>query len=264
MSKNLRTELLTCLQMMLSPIARFCLRHSLTVQDFIEATRVVFVRVAAEEMAKSGSKVNISKLSISTGLQRQAVERIFKEGEIKDTPSRIDRIVGQWRYDRRFTTRSHKPRVLSIVGDDSEFNRLVRTVSKELHPSSILFELERLSMIERTDNGIKLKGLAYEPRQSAVEGAKLLARDVDDLISAVTDNIESFDSPELPNFHAASIFDNLSEDDLPKVRRWFYKACSNFHTRVERFLSAKDRDYSGEKKKDSGKRVVFTSFTRTR
>ncbi len=263
MAKELRTALLQSIQLMLLPIVRYCLRHNVKIQELIELVRVAFVKAAADEMVASGEKVNISRISVASGLQRKAVERIHREGEVKQAESRLDKIIGQWRYDRRFCSKQGRPKVLECDYDSSDFSRLVRSVNKELHPASVLFELERLGAVERTANGVRLKTLAFEPNQSSVDGMKLLARDVDDLISAVTTNIESSQSDNLPNFHAASIFDNVNESDLGKIRSWLLKSCSAFHTRVEKFLATKDLDLSPKKGASGGKRVVFTSFSRT-
>lgn len=262
MSTNLRSALLQAIQLMLMPVVRFCIRHSVKVQEVIELLRVAFINAAADEMRAAGKSVNISRISITSGLQRKAVERIYREGEIKQSESRLDKVIGQWRYDRRFCSKPGRPRSLECDFDSSEFTRLVRSVNKELHPASVLFELERLGAVERTKSGVKLKSLAFEPDEKVIEGMKLLARDVDDMISAVVDNIET-EEEQPPNFHAASIFDNISEEDIPQIRSWMMKSCSAFHTKVEKFLSSKDLDITPQKGKTGKKRVVFGSFSRT-
>ena len=79
------------------------------------------------------------------------------DGEKKEKiPVMISRVVAQWENDRRFLTQAGKPRVLSCDEDDSEFSELVRLVSKDLHPGTVLFELERSGIVERSKRGVRL------------------------------------------------------------------------------------------------------------
>lgn len=88
-----------------------------------------------------------------TGLQRRDVSRISgdRQSPTKDVTLLI-RVVGQWSADKRFSNSRGKGRSLGVSGVNSEFAKLVKLVSKDLNPHTILFELERLGIIRRKGN----------------------------------------------------------------------------------------------------------------
>lgn len=262
MSSELSSLLRECIQQMLKPVIRFALKRAVGLQEFIESAKQVYVEVAADQIKKSGQKINLSRLSTLSGVHRRDVTRIFREGEVKEESTRFaSRVIGQWRRDKRFLDSSGKPRVLSYRTEDSEFTRLVNHVSKDLHARSILFALEQVGAVKITPNGVKLTARTYEPKKNVREAFRMLARDADELIGAVVDNA-MHDGPEPPNFHSYTFFDNISAEDLDKIKSWLYKHCAASHSRVERYLSKFDLDVTPSAKKKGGMRVAMGSFTR--
>ncbi|MCB0311612.1 MAG: hypothetical protein KDD42_10275, partial [Bdellovibrionales bacterium] len=51
--------LLEMLVLMLKPVARFCLRHSISVQDLIESAKIAMISASADEIQATGRKVTI-------------------------------------------------------------------------------------------------------------------------------------------------------------------------------------------------------------
>lgn len=262
---DLHTTMLRCLQQVLRPVVRFCLSRSLGLNELIDVARIVFVEVAEEELERRGEKVNNSRVSAFTGVDRRAVQRIRETREQPDTTMHFAvRVIGQWRRDQRFTDKAGRPRMLSLGGPESEFNELVRSISTTLHPRSTLAALEQVSAVEIIEGKVKLKKAAYIPKGRPVEGFQMLAEDVEDFMSAVSENI-FYEGDPLPNFHGQTHYDNIAEEDLPKIRDWLFKQCSNFHHRVDRYLSAFDIDIQSDQKKGKkdggGCSVVYGSFS---
>lgn len=249
---------------MLRPVARYCLRSSLGLQELLEMSKVVLLEVAAEEMIKSEKKINISRLSAMTGVHRKDAVRIYRENDVNNESTRfVSRVVGQWRQDPRFMTATGKPKPLTFRGEDSEFSQLVTLVSQDLHPGTVLFELERLGAVRRVKEEIQLLVKAYIPRGNPVEGLRMLGEDAEDLAQAVLDNIFSSEGKESPNYHAKAVYDNISEEDVPQLRSWLFKQASSFHQKVSKYLSKYDLDINPNSKKKGGKRVVLGIFTRS-
>ena len=260
---EMSSTLIDCLRMVLRPLVKFCLKNAIGLQEFLESAKVVFIDVAAEDMRRREEKVNISRLSVITGVHRKDAVRIYRERDIDDTSSRFtSRVINQWRKDLRFLDKSRRPRVLSFEGENSEFSKLVNLVSTDLHPGTILFDLERLGAIERTKTGLKLKVRAYVPRHNPKEGFRMLGADTQDLMEAVQENIFS-DTEELPNYHAKVVYDNIDESDIPKVRKWLFDRASAFHQRALDHLAKYDLDVYPNKKKKGGKRIVLGLFSRS-
>ncbi|MCB9029722.1 MAG: hypothetical protein H6619_01610 [Deltaproteobacteria bacterium] len=247
----------------MKPIIRFCVKHQMNLQDLLEASKSVFLEVAEEELTSKGEKINMSRLSAITGVHRKDTARIYKNGERRDPTGNItSRVIGLWRELPEYTTKNKRPRTLTFKGEDSEFTKLVAAASTDIRPGAILFALEQLDAVEKTKTGLKLKAAAYVPRNNPAEGIRLVSEDVEDLMDAVFENIESQEE-ELPNYHAKSIYDNISKDDVPKIRKWFMKQCSQFQSKVEKYLAQHDLDINPQPEKEGGERVVLGIFTKT-
>jgi hypothetical protein len=251
--------LLRCLRLLLRPAIRFSLKHGLKHQDLIEAAKHVFVEESQRELPDR-RKPNVSRINAMTGVHRKDVQRIVEsEGEPKGTVNLLMRVIGQWRNHKDFCRGDGRARVLSCGFADSEFNQLVGTISKDLNPGTVLFELERLGSVEATSRGVRLKSPSLVIRGDAKEGYELAARDVIDLFEAVSENVE-----ELPeNLHLKTEFDNIPTAAIPKIRAWVSREGTLFQEKVQRYLSSFDRDANPKVKDKNGRaRVAVGSFSR--
>ncbi len=251
------SEFHDCLRALLKPIVRFCTRWSIGIQDWIEVSKSAFLEVAEEEMRKKGDNVNVSRLSVATGLRRREVVRIFRDGEKKEPNfSYASRVIGQWQSDPEFTTQAGKPKVLSFEGDESEFRDLVRTVSSDVHPGTILFELERIQAVERGPRGLKLVLQQYSAEHNSLEGYSILASDMDDMIKAAEQNLSR---STRPNLHHTTKFDNISLDKLPALADWILHEGEKFHAKLRDYLARHDQDINLPKKSTPGGGKVSVS-----
>jgi hypothetical protein len=251
------------LQIILTPIIRYCMRHSLGLQELIDSAKLVYLHVAEEELERAGQKVTISRLSVATGVHRKDAARIFKEGELPSRSDRLtDKVINQWRRDKQFQTKNKRPRTLTFKGEDSEFAELVAAVSADLKPGTVLFDLERIEAVKKTSKGLTLLTKAYIPPRKSAESYELLAEDAEDLFAAVFENIDT-ETEELPNYHAKAVYDNIAYEDLPKIRKWLFQQSSKFHARVMKFLSQYDLDINPTENKTGGARVALGIFSKT-
>jgi len=263
MLQERQTFYLECLSIMLVPIARFCLGRSLKLQDVLECLKRAMVDLALDEAAKKGMKVNGSKLSIMTGVHRKDISRIHgKKLPVNTRQTALIRIVSQWQTDKKFTTASGKPRVLSVGTNDSEFSALVWRVSSDLSPGSVFEELQRVGLIRSTRQGVKLLAMGFMPRGDHHNGYRLMANDAKDLMQAVEENIDR--GSDVPNLHVKVEYDNVCVEALPKIRKWLLKKGSEFHARALRFVSQFDQDVNPSKHcETAGARVVIGGFSLT-
>ena len=253
------------LRLLLGPLARFCLRHSLKLQDVLELLKVALIDAAEAEMKSSGHKINVSRLSVMTGIHRPDVVRLFREHSTKDDGNVLTRVLGLWQQDSRFQTTAGKPRTLSIEGKVNEFVELVSAVSSDLNPYAILFELERTKLVVRTRNGIKLAGEVYNPRGDVQAGFKLLAEDSEDLLCSVEANLLGSDlfGSEIPNHHIKTQYDRIAARFIPEIKVWLLEEGMAFHKRIRNYLSKFDLDLNPKLKVDElVTRVALGSFSR--
>lgn len=247
---------------MLSPVITYCLRNSIKLQDVVESAKIAFIRCAEAELKRGSLDASVSRLSVMTGVHRRDVTRLFKENLPKESTNIITRVIGQWQEDKRFCSSSGKPRVLEVEGDPSEFTELIRSVSTDLNPYTVLYELERLGMVEREeDGGVKLTSGMFMPKGDLKQGMLFLANDTVELMSAIEENLAGMQ--EMPNYHIKTEYDNVAQDSLPVIRAWFLKQGSAFHKKARDFLSKHDKDINPSlKDKEGGARVVLGGFSR--
>lgn len=261
-SPQIQAITLKSLAIMLQPIVRFCFRHSIAVQEIVETLKSTLIKVAGQMLEEQGEKVNVSRLSVITGLHRRDVIRLFKAdtAQSREQPvNLISRIIGQWEQDGRFSTKSGKPRVLSYDGPESEFVQLVHLVSSDLHPGTILFQLERLKLVTRSKGGLQLLQGKFDVRLDLDRGYQTMAYDVNTLIDAVSENLSSYE--ESPHLHARTEYDNVFIQDLPTIKQWVLKEGAAFHKRARSYLSKFDKDINPHIKKEGGASVVIGTFS---
>lgn len=251
-----------CVRLMLKPVIRFCMRHSLKIQELIDCCKAAFLELAKEDLGRQGKKVTISRLSIITGLHRRDVLHYQRQGSDVHAPRNlITKVVGLWQTDPQFITKNKAPRVLTAGDEDSEFSKLVRKVSQDLGPATVLFELERVNAIEHTPQGVRLASSSYTPKGDADALFSILSEDLSDLSAAVEENV--FEPPQVKNLHARTVYDRVRADKLLEVRQWLLREGHALHTRARNFLSRLDQDITPDSS-FSGKtiKVILGSFGR--
>ncbi len=226
--------------MLLKPIAGFSRRRAIKYQEIQEALKQALVRVAQEELETNGIAISISKLSAMTGLQRPDVVRLLAVES--ETPKRsiLARVLGHWAGTRRFRDRDGRPRLLSYAGKHSDFWKLVLTVSRELNPYAVLFDLKRLGLVQEEKEGLRLISTITVDPKNVDHSLGLLAEDVQDLVAAVEEN--TFASPDVPNLHLRVQYDNIPPKELQKLRRWCLEEGSKFIARAQAQFARHDRD----------------------
>lgn len=247
---------------MLRPIVSFCLRRGIKYRDFSEIAKHVYLKVAKLSLAKPEVQSSVSRLAVMTGLQRPDVVRLSKiEEPVTSTSDFIARLIGAWGQSRKYTTREGKPRDLTTKGNNSEFAALVRSISTDLNPHTVRFELERSGLAEAASNGrLALKRKEYFTSGMPAETLLLGASDVRDLLQAVEEN--SILSNKTPHLHAKTEYDNVPDEALYEIREWFLREGTLLHARAREFLSKYDRDINPQAKGETGRnRVAIGTFS---
>lgn len=251
------------LQTVVRPVVRFCLRHSFRIQDLLEAVKVVFVEESKKELIQQGESPNISRVAVMSGLRRREVKALMLTPEREtNTGNILTKIVGQWGSDSRFSLPNGRPRVLSVEGRESEFGALVRSVTNDLNPYTILSELERVQAVERTPTGIKLNVRAVSAKGNPKEALGIYSRDSDDLLRAIEENVESSAIPG--NHHIRTEYDCIPVEIIPTLREWLLVQGRALHELAREHLAKFDLDITGDtSKKPKVGRVVLGSFSFT-
>ena len=248
------------LRLMVRPVITYCLRRGLSAQDLFEVIKRVFVELASDEIHHSGEKLTVSRLSVMTGIRRKEINRVTTSSESELSSSGVAiRVIGQWEQDRRFQTKGGKPRALTFEGEDSDFTKLVRLISSDIGPATILFELERRGFVKHSRGRLKLVETAFIVRDDIEAGFEMLARDASDLVEAVEENL--FGDCKIPNLHGRTEYDNVASTALPKIRDWLLTEGTKFHQKAREFVSQYDKDVNASLRHEEGAKVVLSTFS---
>ncbi len=245
---------------LLKPFVRFCLRRDMRIQDMIDVLKFAMLHVAEEKLDLSGDKANISRLSVLTGLQRKEIRRLSSVDIKKSNPDLLTKIIGQWQSNNQFLTKDKKPRALTVTGNDSEFFELVKSVSVDVSPYTVLFGLEKSGAVKRSDSKVTLLTPVYISSADEESSLTLLAEDTGDLVSAVEENI--FEKPDVPNLHLSTVYDNITEEKADELREWILDQGTSFQEKIRNHLSKFDKDANPRLfKKEGGVRIAVGTFS---
>jgi len=249
-------------------MVRWCLKHGVRSAQVESTVREIFVHEAEHEIHDAKGAFSVSKVSVMTGLHRTEVSRLLSGTR----PERgqhdvLNRIIGLWSTSKRYRTKDGTIKALTHEGLSSEFAALVASVSKEVTHYPILFEMERLGVIEYKENKVHLIVKEYTPQQDLQYALDLLSLDIADLAASIEANV-SEKYPE-PSLHLRTTFDNIDPKQLGEIRTWIMKKGAEFQTEVREYLSSLDRDMqpgqipNGEAAVEGKARVAVTTFSYT-
>lgn len=257
-----RETALVLLSLLLRPVARFCIRHSLKLQDVVDGIKVELVRVGAEELRSRGERCNTSRLSVMTGMHRRDVSKL-ESGATVDTSGKdlITKVIARWQTDSRFCRTDGVPRVLSLRdGLKSDFAQLVASISQDVNHAAVLGELKRVGAIEEKKTGVALVKSSYVPVGDVKASFSICARDIEDLTCAVEHNL--LNPKEIPNLHARTEYDNVRPEAIESIRCWFLKEGHQFQAKVREFISQHDQDLNPQMNyRGKGVKVMLGMFS---
>ena len=263
MAASRKSIVAQCVRLMGKPLVSLCVRRGIKFREFSDILKQLFVEAAKEEIYRQRYESSTSKISIMTGLQRLEVKRLLdmKEEEAPEK-SLIARVIGLWSSSVRFSDSRGRARKLSYRGNRSDFARLVRSVSKDLNPHTVLFELDRLGVLIKEGELVALKHQEFVPQGDPEESMRLVSTDAKDLLSAGSEN--AFSENALPHLHAHTEYDNVPDESLPEIREWFLELGRRVHAECRGFLSKFDRDITPDSGRGTGQnRIVLGTFSYT-
>ena len=230
-------ELLAALEPVLGPLARLAVARGLSAAALEEALRLALVQAADAQHAGLLPHRRVSRISTATGLHRREVTRLvqrLREGQSHAAPSRrspASEVFAQWCTDPRFCDRRGHPRVLPRQGTSSRrpsFEMLAQSVTRDVHPRSLLDELLRLGLatLNEARDTVALTADAFVPRGDAGRMLHFLGANVGDHLAAAVDNVLADGRRHLEQ---AVFADGLSEASLVTVRTLIARHWKRLH-----------------------------------
>jgi hypothetical protein len=210
----------------LQPLVRLLLEHGVTYPQVAETLKRVFIAMAEKEGARSGRHVTDSRLAITTGIQRKDIKRLRDAvhqpaAQAREEPRQsIAAIVfTQWLTDRNYCDQEGRPLPLPRQGSERSFESLVKSISKDVHPRTILNELTRLQMAQVEDDQVCLNAAAFVPNPDFEQMLSYLGANLHDHAAAATHNVLGRVPPYLEQSIYSDAVDVAAIGDLTAMAR---------------------------------------------
>lgn len=198
------------------------LRSGIGYGEFASALKPLFLAQAERELQDCGQKVTDSALSLLSGLHRKDVRalRASAEGErqaISDKRSAWGKPSLASQVATRWMSQAEKPLVLPVTGPGDSFESLVHSVSRDVHPRTVLLELLRLGVVREEDGQVHLLRDAFVPDPGQTESRNLMAGAVSDHLHAGVHNLTTQGQGK---FLEQSVFaDGLSPESVQQLQQ---------------------------------------------
>jgi hypothetical protein len=246
----------------LEPLARLAVAKGMPFAAVEALLKQAFVRAAREAHPNLPAHRMVSRIATATGLNRREVTRLT---QATATPPRrrplAAEVFARWATDPTYRDRGGRPRRLPRQGDAPSFESLAQSVTRDVHPRSLLDELLRLGLAghDAADDSVRLVHDAFVPRGDSERMLGFLGHNVGDHLGAAVANVLG-DGQQ--HFEQAVFADELSPQSIEAMReviasQWQALASAL----VPRIEAAIDADRDAGRAQDRRLRVGLYSFS---
>jgi hypothetical protein len=180
----------------LRPAIRLLLRGGIDYPRLAGELKALFIEEAVAEIERSGHATTDSAISLLSGVHRKDVRNWRLTGRAPGATRPVAlsaRVFARWIGDAGYADEAGRPRALPRVGPAPSFDTLVRAVTQDVHPFTVLQELIRLGIasVEIEDGGeIVVPAHAdFVPPAGSREALELLAGNLGDHVQAAVSNV---------------------------------------------------------------------------
>jgi hypothetical protein len=210
----------------LQPLVHLLLEHGVTYPQMAETLKRVFIATAEKEGARPGRHVTDSRLAITTGIQRKDIKRLRDAADQPTAHTRAEPrqsiaavVFTKWLTDRNYCDQDGRPLLLPRQGSERSFEALVKSISKDVHPRTVLNELTRLQMAQVEDDQVRLNADAFVPNPDFEQMLSYLGANLHDHAAAATHNVLGGAPPYLEQSIYSDAVDAAAIGDLIAMAR---------------------------------------------
>jgi hypothetical protein len=194
----------------------------------------------------------VSRIATATGLNRRDVTRLTQAAAPPPARRHVaSEVFARWTSDPAYRTQRGQPRVLPRQGDAPSFESLAQSVTRDVHPRSLLDELQRLGLAQHDTarDTVSLMREAFVPRGDAQRMYGFLGSNVGDHLAAAVANVLG-DGSE----HFAQSLEAMREIVATQWR-------AIVSTLVPQIQALIDQDRASGRARDSRLRIGLYTFT---
>lgn len=210
--------LLCALRSVLRPVALLAVARGLPYGELAEVLKQSLVEAARAAHHRVPPTRAASRISTTTGLTRREVTRLMQrpDGEAQARPSPVTQAFTRWLSDPVYRGQDGAPLALATQGPAPSFETLAQSITRDVHPRTLLEELTRLGLARMEADGcVHLVQNAFVPREDLDRMLSFLGANVGDHLSAAVANVLGDGSR---HFEQALFADELSHESLSEAR----------------------------------------------
>ena len=199
------------------PLIHWLIKSGVGYHEFTAVLKGVFYNEAIKELEHIHQKKTDSAISLLAGLNRREVRSFCQTYGEYAFVNQLDvhlpisvpaRVIGLWVSQKL-------PLSIPFQGDEYSFESLVRQVSSEKHPKSILLELKRLGIVQDERGYVTLQNSSFTPNPQLDESKQLFSQNISDHLLAGIANLT-----QKNNFlEQAVVADELSQASIDKLNQ---------------------------------------------
>ena len=203
---------------LMAPVAALAIAQGLPFATIEDLLKTAFVDAARAAHPNLPSHRLVSRVSTATGINRREVSRITQaEGAppaVRRSPA--TRVFTKWIADPALRTRGGALRALPRSGPAPSFESLAQSVTRDVHPRSLLDELCRLGLARIDGDMVHVERDSFVPSDDSVRMLGFMGTNVGDHLRAAVANVLS---PQPPHLEQAIFADELSPASVEAFRQ---------------------------------------------
>lgn len=255
--------LLLAVGAVLDPLAQLCVARGLPIQAVESLLRRSFVQAAWQAHQASGVAPNTSRVSATTGLTRREVSRHLEGEQAPAGPrhSPSSQLFTRWLTDPAWRDARQRPMALPRQGPAPSFEALAQSVTRDVHPRTLLDELCRLGLVrlDETTDTAHLQSESFVPRGDWPRMLGFLGQNVGDHLRAAAANVLG-DGQQ--HFEQAIHADELSHQSMHEVRQLVSQEWKRLlDTLVPQIETLIEQDRAASRPMDQQVRIGFFSWS---
>jgi hypothetical protein len=203
---------------LLAPLAQLAVAKGMPCAVVEDRLRHAFVSAARDAHPNLLPHRIVSRIATATGLSRREVTRLTQpEAAVPRRRPVAAEVFALWASDPKYADARGRPRKLPRQGDAPSFETLAQSVTRDVHPRSLLDELLRLGLAvhDAGEDTVALAQDAFVPRGDMERMLGFLGQNVGDHLGAAVDNVLG-DGRQ--HFEQAVFADELSPQSVAAVR----------------------------------------------
>lgn len=238
---ELKSAASSALTVLLRPIVRLLLELGVSVKDFNEIAKQVYVNVASSEYGIRNRPTNASRVAILTGLSRREVARVRNTllsdpPEFSEQSTVLGRVLSGWHQDDGFSTNG-VPDELPADGARS-ITALLERYAPDVPHTAVLKELTRVGAIRVGEDGSARALMRYYmPIELDSASIERYGSVLNDLASTINHNVLENEAPRR-RFEGRAVNPRLGNAELDEFRGWLEERGQSFLEDVDAWLTA--------------------------